>query len=92
MSLVKVVSTPKDYLVRFLNGLGEVFDAAAGLAPEPWDKIFGFVITAGAAVGFLHVVNPGALVTSLTNFVLAVAAVGAAGGALVAVVMKAVKS
>lgn len=81
--MVKTVSTVKDYFVRALNGLGEVFDAIAGLAPEPWDKIFGFAVTVVGTFGVFHFANPGTVVRDLTAFTYAVVAIGVAGKVLV---------
>lgn len=81
--MVNTVSSAKDYVVRALNGLGDVFDAIAGLAPEPWDKIFGFALTVGTTFGVFHFANPGLVVSALTAFVYAVVGVGVAGKILV---------
>lgn len=86
--MTQYVSKAKDLLVRAINGVGEVFDALAGLAPEPWNQVLGFILTAGGTFGLFHLHDPGAVVTAFTAFIFALAAIGKTGEGLIAAIKK----
>lgn len=81
--MVQYVSGAKDLLVRAINGVGDVFDALAGLVPGDWGKAAGLVIGIAGAFGVYHFKNPGAEVQALTAFIAALSAVGLAGEQLI---------
>lgn len=86
--MVKYLSGGKDLVVRFINGLGDILDALAGLAPggngSNWAKVFGLIVTAVGAFGFYHFKDPGATVQALTSFIVAVSAVAVAAEQVIA--------
>jgi hypothetical protein len=66
------------YVRAFLNGLGSLFDAVAGIPPGELQNEIGLLVILGTTFGILHVTDTGGFTQAVFVLVTAVLAVGVA--------------